>query len=336
MKKILLTLVSPIFLFVSCTTENTLLPRFTGSAGEMVVIAETYIWENALGDSIRDFFEQATPHLPQPEAKYYLAQYEPSGFNNLLRQHRNVLMIDVDQKNPKNEVNLIRSKWSSEQVVVQIRALSTAEAITLFNERKSAIMELFDKAECERLQSKYQGNTNKEVAKMLAATFGLKMQLPNDMLTAVGTSDRAVWLKRDRVKYLSGVGHDISQGLVIYDFPYESDSTFTNEFATMARNKAVSVVSSDGKNKYMTTELEYYPPVGQLISLNQKTAWYSSGLWIMENDFMGGPFVNLLILDEKNQRVIGIDGYVFAPKFNKREYVREMEAMLKSIKLFEK
>lgn len=333
MKKLLLITLT-VFTLFSCTSEPNILPRYTGSAGEIVVIVNNSIWQGSLGDSIRDFFEQATPHLPQPEAKYYLGQYPEAGFNNLLQQHRNIFVISVDSKHPKNELNLIRSKWAKGQIVVQLKTLTVNDAIELFVKRKPAIMELFDEAEKERLQSKYYGKTNEETSKILKEKYKISLQLPADMLPAVGNGTQAKWFKRDRVKYLSGVGHDISQGIVVYEMPYSSDSTFTNTFAIRARNKAVSVVTG-GENKYMATELEFYPPEGKLITVNGKTAWYSTGLWNMVNDFMGGPFVNIMVLDEKRQRIIGIDGYVFAPKFNKREYVREMEAMLKSVKVLD-
>ena len=37
------------------------------------------------------------------------------------------------------------------------------------------------------------------------------------------------------------------------------------------------------------------------------------GLWTAENDFMGGPFVLNVVLDEKNSRIIYMMGYVYAP-----------------------
>ena len=56
------------------------------------------------------------------------------------------------------------------------------------------------------------------------------------------------------------------------------------------------------------------------------------GLWRMENDFMGGPFISLTCLDEKNNTLITAEGYVFAPQFDKLLYLHEVEAMVKSIK----
>ncbi len=96
MKRLLFLLIS-ITLF-GCNDTSNVLPRFTGSAGEIVVVVKKSVWNAELGKSIQDFFFEAVPHLPQPEARYYLGQYEPEGFNNLLRQHRNVFVINIDNK----------------------------------------------------------------------------------------------------------------------------------------------------------------------------------------------------------------------------------------------
>ncbi|MCB0408861.1 MAG: DUF4837 family protein [Flavobacteriales bacterium] len=56
-------------------------------------------------------------------------------------------------------------------------------------------------------------------------------------------------------------------------------------------------------------------------------------MWYVKGDFMGGPFINYTFVDEKRNKVISIDGYVYAPRFDKREYLRELEALIRSIKL---
>jgi len=52
----------------------------------------------------------------------------------------------------------------------------------------------------------------------------------------------------------------------------------------------------------------------------------------MENDFMGGPFFSMTMYDEPNQRIVTVEGYAYAPYFDKREYIREVEAVVKSLK----
>jgi hypothetical protein len=57
------------------------------------------------------------------------------------------------------------------------------------------------------------------------------------------------------------------------------------------------------------------------------------GLWEMQGDMMGGPFVSHARLDEKNNRVVVVEGFVFAPETNKRNYIRRIEAALYTLQL---
>ena len=57
------------------------------------------------------------------------------------------------------------------------------------------------------------------------------------------------------------------------------------------------------------------------------------GLWRMKGDFMGGPFVSHTRLDQKNQRIITAEIFVYSPDKMKRNLVRQMEASLYTLKL---
>jgi hypothetical protein len=46
---------------------------------------------------------------------------------------------------------------------------------------------------------------------------------------------------------------------------------------------------------------------------------------------MGGPFVSVAYVDELRNRVIVVDGFIFGPNFNKRRFVKELEAVCLSI-----
>jgi hypothetical protein len=76
--------------------------------------------------------------------------------------------------------------------------------------------------------------------------------------------------------------------------------------------------------------MEYIPGQKE-ISLNGVYVNELRGLWQVEGDFMGGPYVNYSLVDAQKNRVICIDGYVYAPKFDKREFLREQEALIKTI-----
>ena len=48
---------------------------------------------------------------------------------------------------------------------------------------------------------------------------------------------------------------------------------------------------------------------------------------------MGGPFVSITRIDELNKKIITVEGFVFAPSYNKRNPLRQMDAMVYSLLL---
>ena len=46
---------------------------------------------------------------------------------------------------------------------------------------------------------------------------------------------------------------------------------------------------------------------------------------------MAGPFLTYIINDKENNRKLILEGFVFAPATKKRDYMFELEAILKSV-----
>ena len=57
------------------------------------------------------------------------------------------------------------------------------------------------------------------------------------------------------------------------------------------------------------------------------------GLWKLEKGFMGGPFVSHTTIDTVYNRVVTIDGYVFAPNRDKRNLIRQVEAIINTLEI---
>ncbi len=57
------------------------------------------------------------------------------------------------------------------------------------------------------------------------------------------------------------------------------------------------------------------------------------GLWRTEGDYMGGPFVALASVDTKRNRIVISFGYVYSPRYSKRNYMRQVETILYSLKI---
>ena len=69
------------------------------------------------------------------------------------------------------------------------------------------------------------------------------------------------------------------------------------------------------------------------ITVQGEYALEARGLWRVEGDFMGGPYVSHARLDKLNQRIIVSEIFVYSPDKLKRNLVRQMEASLYTLKL---
>ena len=85
------------------------------------------------------------------------------------------------------------------------------------------------------------------------------------------------------------------------------------------------------EGQYIQTDADY---VGvKNIGVKGEYAFEARGLWYMENDMMGGPFVSHARVDSPNGRVVVVEAFVYAPQKKKRDLMRQMEASLYTLKL---
>lgn len=49
---------------------------------------------------------------------------------------------------------------------------------------------------------------------------------------------------------------------------------------------------------------------------------------------MAGPFLNYIIQDTINNRLLVMEGFVFSPSIQKRNYMVELEAIFRSLKIY--
>jgi hypothetical protein len=51
---------------------------------------------------------------------------------------------------------------------------------------------------------------------------------------------------------------------------------------------------------------------------------------------MGGPFLNYIVKDTLNNRMIFLDGFVFSPSQRKRDNIIELQSIVSSLKIYNK
>jgi hypothetical protein len=162
------------------------------------------------------------------------------------------------------------------------------------------------------------------MADIIERKFGVRLTMPKGYTLDVDTTN-FMWIEsRGRV--------DAVQGILIYSFD-KSDKELTTDYIFEKRNEFTKkFVPGPTKNSYMVAEDEMVA-YRREIKVNDIKIIELRNLWKIENDYMGGPFINYTIINESTNKVIGIDGFVYAPQFDKRDYLRQLEAILTSVEL---
>ena len=83
------------------------------------------------------------------------------------------------------------------------------------------------------------------------------------------------------------------------------------------------------ENTYMTTG-EFLPPTLRFVKYKDFNFAEVRGFWEVYNDYMGGPFVSHSFYSPDGKEVVVAEAFVYAPKYDKRQYLRQVESLLYS------
>jgi hypothetical protein len=329
-KYFIFILAATIIMLSACGSSEKYLMSSSGRTGEIIVVCENHFWEDTLGGLFKYHLEQYQVGLPQQEYQFNVGQYNHEDFNKILKNHRNIILTEISTKYDSAYCEYTKDQWALNQIVVKLYAPTQEAMLPLLQRESTKIVRLFKNIEKQRLIDKFKAQHNPNLIATLEKEHGLRLYVQRDFDLAVNKKN-FVWLKSDKVRYVSGTAHDVDQGIFIYYYPYKDSNTFTLEYLLSVRDSVCKAnVPGPSEGSYMATERDsMYYPVGIPVYLNDNKdyAFEIRGLYKTVNDYYGGPFISLTTYDAARGRIVTIDAYVFAPKFNKREYIREMEAM---------
>jgi len=313
-----------LFLF-SCGSDSTVMHKnITGKAGELVVVISKNSWEGTPGKLIRETLAQSHIGLPQDEPLFDVIDIPHAAFKDIFKSTRNIIQTNISADVTTPGISFTDDVWAYPQATVKIRAKNAAQFEELFNKNREKILSYFLMAEKERITMNYSKIFEKGVYNVLNNDFGVTMKVSPGFVIAEQKKD-FLWFKYETP--------EISQGIIVYTFPYVSDSAFTVNYQLPIRDSLLkSNVPGPLDGSYMTTE-KLFEQTYNVFKHNGNYASEMRGLWRVQNDFMGGPYIALSELDAANQRVITAYAYVYAPSKDKRNYLRQVEAMIYSLKL---
>lgn len=328
MKRIVMVAVAATMLLTSChSRENEALMKksSSGKTCEVLLAANKSVYYGETKALIDSIFREPQLGLPQDEPRFDLVNVPVSSLHNtqMFQMHRNIVLCDVAADNP-DKVYIGHDKWATPQVMVDIAARSDSSLRELLRRYQPAIMEAIYNAEHQRIINAFYNIRNVELMQRVKEKFGFNMTFSEDFRWASEDADFA-WIRKET--------KDFSLGVLVHTMPYRSEELFLpekidNRLDTLMRRQ----VPGPAEGSYMGTERRV-----ELIhrKVNYEGSSYcieTRGLWRLFGDFMGGPFVTYTLLSPDGTQVVEVTGFVYCPRFDKRDYLMQVDGICNSIR----
>lgn len=323
MKKIGLIICS-VLLLVSCGnlgSEERVVSASSGKINYVSVVVDNELWEGSVGKAIRDSIGEAVYGLPQDEPSFSMRQMPPSVFTDFATKNRTVLKIE---KGKDADVKIYENPYAKPQKVVVVSGKTNKEIVKQLYASKAKIISTFKTEEIKERQRRIKKSLNK--TNNIEAKLGLTIEFPSAYRVAK-EDNNFFWIRRD-----------IETGtlnLLLYEMPLNAISkgeTAIDDVIKMRDSISKTHIPGPAEDTYMITDNSYWPFLGKTI-LDNKPTIETKSTWVVKNAFMSGPFINYVIEDVVNNRLLVVEGFVFAPSVAKRDYVFELESIIKSIKI---
>lgn len=300
--------------------------RSIGNTSEVLVVLQNDLQkENQIGQVIREQLGQEQYGLTQIEPIFDLAFITVNNFSDMFKKHRNILIVNIDKQASATTVEAYTDKWSSPQRVIRITSHSTAEFVEKFPEYTESIVEDYSEAERQRILSVFRPSSKNEVLSDVRKIFNLDITIPQGFYVAK-TEPGFMWIRKEVSAF--------SQGIVIISEPYFDKEQFSGQ-SIMARTnrELMQYIPGESEGTYMAITDEFIIPTHkQVEDFISEYAIETRGVWNVENDFMGGPYVSYTFVDPGTNEIVTIMGYVYQPNKKKRNLLRQLEAIIYSVK----
>lgn len=323
----IISLFAVLFLLQACTNPQPRTPRSVGGTSEILAVTQTtQQWNGAPGEAIRGFFGQEQYGLPQAEARYRIANILVTNLSDMFKKHRNMIIVEIDPKLKEAVVENRSDLWAKPQKVIKISAPSAEAWVEAFEAQKEGFEVLFDRSERERLMDIFRPSADYKIISEIEKTLDIKLLIPEGFFVAKNEGN-FMWIRKEVADY--------SHGLILYVRPYRDTTDLSPSRIIKVRDSLLQkYIPGPVNNSFMSTDKEFILPVS--VATNQYVTDYAMetrGLWNVVGDFMAGPFLSYTVVDERYGRLITLEGYVYAPNKPKRDYMRQLEAILYTLEI---
>ena len=323
MKKIGILLVVVSFL-ISCESgkNQRVVSDANGRINSLLIVMKNSAWQGEIGDELRKFIAEPVLGLPQPEAQFEVSQVPLENFGSMFKTSRSILNIGIAGK---NSFTVATDIYAAPQKIITITGKNKEELIKEIQKNSAKIISEFKNSDLKSVRNKI---LKKYWDTSTIETFnkqGYTLKIPRNY-SKVEDNGEFVWYRY----HLFGGN---SMELMCYTVPITSeDDENGNNIVAIRDAMGKKFIPGQIEGSHMITEEAYTPHVFE-VTLDGKKAFETRGKWEVKGVYMAGPFLSYTVVDKINNRLVIVEGLTYAPSINKRDYMFELEAILKTLKI---
>ena len=323
MKKLGILLVIVSFL-ISCESgkNQRILSEANGRINSLLIVMKNSEWQGEIGDELRNFIAEPVLGLPQPEAQFEVSQVPLQNFGSMFKMSRNILKVGITSE---NSFNVATDVYAGPQKIITITGTSKEELIEEIKKNSSKIISEFKSSDLRAVRRKILKKYWKPSTIETFNKQGYSLKIPRNYNKVEDNGD-FVWYRY----HLFGGN---SMEVICYTVPITSEDDENGNTIVAIRNAmGEKHIPGEVEGSHMITEEAYTPHIFE-VELDGKKAFETRGKWEVKGVFMAGPFLSYTVVDKVNNRLVVVEGLTYAPSINKRDYMFELEAILKTLKI---
>ena len=294
-----------LLLLCSCSDRSPLLPRSGGRPFEVLLAGDR-------DSTVYQELDADVEGLPQSEPSFDISSLQGEDIGQALRLSHLIVKVSINpQVFTATRIRYAKNVDAEPQMVVYIGSPSVQALKADMPKLGPQLRMLLNRAELNNQILRLREKHNIKMEEEIRRRFGIDLWIPVDMTSSKKGKD-FLWPSNNATTGM--------QNICIY--------FGTNRDSVMKAN-----IKGETDDMYMATVHESVRRTRE--RTKSGTRLITKGLWEMEGDAMGGPFISHTLDDSIRHRVITVEGFVYAPEMKKRNLMRQLEAVLYTLKVKE-
>jgi len=298
--------------------KSAYVPESSGNINHVTVVMPEKDWKASIGEKVKSELQEIYEGLPLDEPQFSLVYMNSKAFTGFARQNRNIIWF---RKDSLEGFRLSQNQFARPQILATITGIDTESQAFYFQENTELLKQtLIENERKEKLRRIMKSPTTENT---LFKRFGIELTYPSAYKTFKDTTN-FVWIQKEvRKGHLNLIAYTLKENIL--------EGSFNERILNIRYSIGEAYVPGRLEGSYQITERAFRPYFYRAI-VDGKQAYLTKGTWEVANDFMAGPFVNYMIQDTLKNRILVLEGFVFAPTASKRDYMFELNTIINTLK----